>query len=105
MPDRLLGVLRHEAFEFRLGILMLKVSLSRAPKDVREFRPSIGRAHVHDPHRLTASSRRFHPEGTRGLAALHAAPKFLFRRQQEVLVEGIGGYFDLHPFAAPSDDG
>src|ERR1700738_4047301 len=26
MPDRLLGVLRHESFEFRLGILMLKVS-------------------------------------------------------------------------------
>src|ERR1700716_3663483 len=103
MADGLLGVLRHQALELRLGVLMLEVSLSGAPKDLGEFRPSIGRAHIHDPHRLNASSRRFDAEETRGLAALHTAPKFLFRRQQEVLVEGIGGYCDLHPLAAPSD--
>ncbi len=90
MPDRLLGVIRHEAFELCLGVLMLEVGLSGAAKDVGEFRPGIGRAHVHDPHRLDASSRGFDAEEARGLAALHAAPEFLFRGQQEVLVEGIG---------------
>src|ERR1700738_2925124 len=34
MPDRLLGVLRHESFEFRLGILMLKVSFRVRRKTV-----------------------------------------------------------------------
>jgi hypothetical protein len=32
MPDRLLGVPRHEAFELRLSILMLEVSLLSSPK-------------------------------------------------------------------------
>src|ERR1700730_15445917 len=41
MPDRLLGVLRHEAFELRLRVLMLDVSLAGATKDVGAFRPGI----------------------------------------------------------------
>src|SRR3984893_9868386 len=104
MPDRLFSVLRHEAFEFRLGILMLEVGLSGAAKDVGEFRPGIGRAHVHDPHRLNAGWRWLDAEEARALAALDAAPEFLFRGQQEVLVEGIGRYFDFNPLAAASDD-
>src|SRR5215467_5450996 len=50
VPDRLLGVLGHKGLEFRLGILMLKVSLARAPKHVGEFRPGIGCTHFDDPH-------------------------------------------------------
>jgi hypothetical protein len=65
----------------------------------------VGRVLTYSEHRLNASSRWSDAEKTRGLAALHAAPEFLFRRQQEVLVEGIGGYFDLDPFASSSDDG
>src|SRR5271166_1411542 len=42
VSDRIFGVLRHEAFELRLGILVLEVGPSGAPKDVGEFRPSIG---------------------------------------------------------------
>ena len=41
MPDRLLGILRHEALELRLGVLMREVGLSGAAKDVGEFRPGI----------------------------------------------------------------
>ena len=90
MPDRLLGVLRHEALELGLGILMLEVGLSRSPKHAGEFGPSVRRAHVDDPHRLDAGPRRLDAEEARGLAAFHAAPEFLFRRQKEVLIERIG---------------
>jgi hypothetical protein len=100
MADRLLGILRHETFELGLGLLMLEVSLSGAAKDVGEFRPCIRRAHIHDPHRLNAGPRWLDAEEARGLAALHAAPEFLFGRQQEVLVQCIGGYLDLDPLAA-----
>src|SRR5215831_9999715 len=50
VADRLLGVLGHKGLEFRLGILVLKVSLARAPKHAREFRPGIGCTHFDDPH-------------------------------------------------------
>ena len=62
MPDRLFGVLRHQAFQLRLGVLMLKVGLSGAPKDAGEFRPGIRRAHVDDPHRLDAGARGSAPK-------------------------------------------
>src|SRR5262249_3272837 len=85
-------------------MLMLEVSLARAPKDVGEFRPGIGRTHIDDPHRLDARRRRIDAKEARWLSTLHAAPEFPFRGQQEVLVEGIGSYLDLDPFAAASDD-
>ena len=49
-------------------------------------------------------SRRLDTKEARGLAALHAAPEFFLRRQQEVLVEGIGRDGDLDPFAATGND-
>src|SRR5262245_27406606 len=52
MADCLLGVLGHKRLEFRLGVLMLKVSLAGAPKHTSKFRPSIGCAHVDDAHRF-----------------------------------------------------
>src|SRR2546421_2740365 len=41
MADRLLGVLWHEAFELRLGVLMLEVGLACASKYAGEFGPGI----------------------------------------------------------------
>src|SRR5215831_15317263 len=73
VPDRFLGVFRHQGLELRLGILMLEVSLARAPEHAGEFRPGVGCAHVDDPH-------RFDPRA-RGLAILNAAPKFFFGRE------------------------
>src|SRR4051794_39516705 len=52
VPNRLLGVVRHEAFEFRLGILMLEVGLSGAPEHAGEFGPGVRRTHIDNPHRL-----------------------------------------------------
>src|SRR6266550_9350084 len=58
IADRFLGVLGHQGLELRLGILMLEVSLSCAPEHTREFRPSIGCAHVDDPHRFDPRAGR-----------------------------------------------
>src|SRR5262249_21628735 len=104
MPDRLLGVLGHKRLELRLGILMLEVSLARAPKHTSEFRPSIGWADVDDPHRFDPWAGRLESKQSRGLAILNAAPEFFLGREQEVLVEGISRDGDLHPFAAAGDN-
>src|SRR5437016_5598221 len=72
VPNRLLSIFWDEAFEFRLGILMLEVSLSGPPEYPGEFRPGIGRAHVRDPHRLDAGPWWFDAEEARGLTAPHA---------------------------------
>src|SRR5262249_45243409 len=58
VPDRLLGVVGHKGLELCLGILMLDVSLVRAPERAREFRPGIGRAHVDDAHRFDPRAGR-----------------------------------------------
>src|SRR4051794_30034997 len=103
MPDRLLGVFGHQAFELRLCLLVFEVSLSGLTKDVGEFGPGIGRAHVYDPHGLNAGAWWLNAEEARGLSAPHAPPEFLFRRQQEVLIERIGRHLDLEPLSAAGD--
>jgi hypothetical protein len=53
----------------------------------------------------TAAMRagRLDPKKARRLTVLHAAPEFLLRRQQEVLVEPIGLNGNLDPLAAPGN--
>src|SRR5262245_59262393 len=84
MADRLLDVLGHKGLEFRLGILVLKVSLARAPKHAREFRPGVGSAHVDDPHRFDPRAGRLDSNQSRRLAILNAAPEFFLGREQEM---------------------
>src|SRR3984957_1109614 len=48
VPDGLLGVLRHQALEFGLGVFVLQKGGSALPKQAGEFRPRIGRTHVDD---------------------------------------------------------
>src|SRR5262249_38198297 len=81
VADRLLGVLRHQGLQLGFGILMLEVSLARAPEHAREFRPSIGCAHVDDPHRFDPRAGRLDSKQARGRAILNAAPKFFFGRE------------------------
>ena len=104
MTESLFCVLRHESFELRFRFLVLEVSASSTAKDAGEFGPGIGRAHVDDPHRINAGPRRIDAEEARGLAILNAPPEFLFRGQQEVLIEGIGGNLYFNPLAAPRYD-
>ena len=81
MADRFLSVLGHQGLEFGLGILVLEVSLARAPKHAREFRPGIGTAHVDDPHRFDPRAGRLDSKQSRGLAILDAAPEFFLGRE------------------------
>src|SRR5262245_14749240 len=67
MADRFLGVLGHKRLELRLGVLMLEVSLARAPKHASEFRPGIGCAHVDDAHRCDPRGRRLEAKQARRL--------------------------------------
>jgi hypothetical protein len=77
---------------------------ARIAEQGRKLRPGVRRAHVDNADGLDAWARRLGAEQGRGLATLHAAPEFLFRRQKKVLIEWIGGYLDLDPFAAAGDD-
>src|ERR1700680_4072872 len=52
MPSRLLGVFRHQALQFGLGVLVLQECRPGLAKDPGELRPGIGRAHVDDAYGL-----------------------------------------------------
>src|SRR5437660_5581064 len=49
VPNRLLGVLRHQRLEFGLGPLVLEERRAGRAEDAGELRPRIGRAHVDHP--------------------------------------------------------
>jgi hypothetical protein len=103
MPGRLLGILRHEALELGLGLLMLEMGRPSPRKDPSELCPGIRGAHVDDPHRLDARLRRLDAEWARSLAAFYAAPEFPLSGNDEVPIKGIGMGFDFDPLAATSD--
>src|SRR5215831_1354716 len=81
MADRLLGVLGYKGLELCLGILMLEVSLARAPEHARELRPGIGCTHVDDAHRFDPRAGRLESKQSRGLTILNAAPEFFLGRE------------------------
>ena len=105
MADRLLGILRHQALKFGLGLLVLEMRLPGANKDAGELRPGIRGAHVDDPHRLNARLWRLDPEQGWRLATFDTAPELPLGGDDEVLIERIGMGLDLDPLAAAGNDG
>src|ERR1051326_7641079 len=83
MPDRFLGILRHQALELGLGPLMVEKGRAAGPEEAGALGPGIGGAHVDHPHGLDSWPGRFDAEQTRGLAALDAPPELLLRSEQE----------------------
>ena len=75
-----------------------------AAEQVGELRPRIRGAHVDDAHGFDPRPGRFDAEQARRVTGLDAAPELLFGRQQQVLVQRIGGEDDFHPFAAAGDN-
>jgi hypothetical protein len=53
--------------------------------EYRALGPGIGGGHVDDADGRNARPRRLDPKQVRGLAALHAAPEFLFGRQLDLV--------------------
>src|SRR5258708_14821111 len=74
MADRFLGILGYKGLELRLRILMLEVSLARAPKHARQSRPGIGCAHFDDLHRFHPATRPPHLNKALWLAILQPVP-------------------------------
>src|SRR5262249_35191546 len=101
MPDRFFRVLRHQAFELGLGLLMRQIGRPGPGKDRRKLRPGIGRGHVDDAHGFNRRLRRFDAQQLRLLATLHTAPELAFGRDDQVLIERIGMSENLDPFTAP----
>ena len=82
MTDGLLGILRHELLQVGFGRFMLRVGGAGLPEDGCEFAPAVGGAHIDDADRFQPRSRGLDPEQARRIAALDAAPEFLFRRDR-----------------------
>ena len=90
MADRLLRVLRHEAFQFSLGALVFEKCRVSSSKRAGEFCPGIGRAHIDDTDRRNARLRRLDAEEGRGLAALDTPPELPLGGDNEMLIKRIG---------------
>src|SRR5262245_2316200 len=104
MPDRLLGVLRHQCLQFGLGILVFEKSRTRAAENPCKFRPRVRRAHVDDAYGLNTNPRWLRQEHARRLTRFNTTPELFLSCEQEMLVERISRDGKLHPLAAPGDD-
>jgi hypothetical protein len=87
-PNSLLGILRHQRFELGFGPLVVEECATGAVEERRELCPGVRCTHIDNADGLNAGAWRLDPEEDRGIAALDAAPEFLFRGQKEVLVKG-----------------
>jgi hypothetical protein len=56
VADRLLRIVRHQAFELAFRPFMVEMGLPGANEDISEFDPGIGGAHINDTGRLDARS-------------------------------------------------
>ena len=90
MADGLLGILRHQALEFGLGLFVLEM---RRPGPRKHPANSAQALEALISTMRTASMRGFGgstPNRRRGLAALDTAPELPLRRDNQVLIERIG---------------
>src|SRR5271165_6614218 len=94
-----LCVLRHQGLEFGPGPLMVEKGGARGAEETGKLRPGIRLAHVDDANRFDSWPGRLDPVGARGIPGLDAAPEPPLCSDQKVLVEGVGGYGHLDPFA------
>src|SRR5712692_949200 len=83
----LLGILREEGLELRLGPLVLDVCLPGPQKDAGEFGPAVRGAHVDHADGLDPRSGRLNPEQAGRLASFDAPPELFLGREKQVLVE------------------
>src|SRR5580704_5067463 len=86
MPDRLLGILRHQPLQFCFGLFVFEMRRTRPREGGCELRPGIRCAHVDNADRLDSWLRRFDTEQSGRLTALDTAPKLPLRGDDKVLV-------------------
>src|SRR5215472_9085548 len=104
VPDGLLGILRHQGFELAFRPFVVEKGIPGVAEERGELRPGIRRAHIDDADGLDARPRRLGTDQVGCFAGLDAAPKLLFRRDQNTQIKWVHRDRDLHPFAASGDD-
>src|SRR5262245_30848489 len=104
VPDGLLGILGHQGFELALRPFVVEKGAPGVAEERGELGPGIRRGHIDDADGLDAWARRLGIDQVRRFAGLHAAPEFLFRRDQDTQIERVHGNCDLDPFTAAGDD-
>ena len=91
MAARFLRIFWDQLFQLRLCGIVLEISRTGPMKDSGKLSPRIGRAHVDRSNCFDPGPRGLDAKQARALAGLNTAPELLFRCQQQVLVQGIGG--------------
>src|SRR5262249_16195741 len=104
VPDGLPGILRHQGLELAFGPFVVEKGAPGVAEERSELGPGIRRAHIDDADGLDARPRRLGIDEVRCFSGLDAAPKFLFRRNQDTQIKRVHGNRDLHPFATSGDD-
>jgi hypothetical protein len=105
VPDRLLGILRHQGLERAPRALVIEKSRPGVAEESCELGPGVRRAHIDDADRLDARPWWLGHDEVRDLAGLDAAPELLFRRHQNGEIERVHRDGDFDPFAATGNDG
>src|SRR4029077_16823588 len=82
MPDRLLGVLRHQSLELTFRPLVIEKGLSGIAEEPGKLRPGIRRAQLDVAECLDSWPRCLGIDQMGRLAGLDAAPELLFRLDQ-----------------------
>jgi hypothetical protein len=98
-------VFRHQGFELRLGALMVDERRAGCAEEVGEICPRIRPAHIDNANRFDPRPRWLDAIGPRRLASFDTAPKSMLGGDKKMLVERVGGYGHLDPFAAAGDNG
>src|SRR6516165_927962 len=104
VPNGLPGILRHQGFELAFRPFVVEKCAPGVAEERGELGPGIGRAHIDDADGLDARPWRLGIDEMGRFAGLHAAPEFLFCRDQDAQVERVHGDCDLDPFTAAGDD-
>src|SRR5262245_52903087 len=104
VPDGLLSVLWHQGLELAFCPLVVEKGTPGIEEQRSELGPRVRRTHIDDANGLDAWPWRLGIDETGRFTRFHAAPKFLFRRDQDTLIERIHGNRHLDPFAAAGDN-
>jgi hypothetical protein len=97
MADGLLGILRDQAFQLGLGLLVFEMRRSGSGEDRGELGPGIGCGHVDDADSFKPRLRRLDPEQLWLFAVLDTPPEFALGGDNQMLIKRIGMGQDLDP--------
>src|SRR5262245_14631746 len=87
VPDGLPGILRHQGLELAFGPFVVEKGAPGVAEKRGKLRPGIRRTHIDDADGLYTRPRRLGINEMGRFAGLNAAPKLLFRRDQDAKIK------------------